>query len=92
VSSSKNRSSIHVLLQEGSAFHGRDRSRVRPKVKGITRRRVHMRWEPSVGPLLVMPLTEGITKCNMHAEGPLKTKREIPKNRRDLLKMEGTDR
>ncbi len=51
-----------------------------------------MRWEPSVGPLLVMPLTEGITKCNMHAEGPLKTKREIPKNRRDLLKMEGTDR
>jgi hypothetical protein len=30
--------------------------------------------------------------CDVHAEGALKTKREIPKNRRVLLKMEGTDR
>jgi len=51
-----------------------------------------MRWEPSMGPLLVMPLTEGLTKCDVHAEGALKTKREIPKNRRVLLKMEGIDR
>jgi len=51
-----------------------------------------MRWDPSMCPLLVMPLTEGLTKYKVYAEGALKTKREIPKNRRVLLKMEGTDR